>query len=161
MNIALKPIALAMLVATAQLAGVAYAEAANMPAAKAATNAPASTKSPEEWVDETGNTHSAALGQRSGAAESWAHKQYGEADNELKTAARGLESGAAWAGGEAKAGASATVADTRDLGDKLASGAAWTRDEVVRGFESLRQGINSLDQKIGSNKKASSLNAGA
>lgn len=133
MNIGLKPIALAMLVATTQLAGVAYAEAANMPAAPTANK----------------------------AAESWAHQQYGEAGNELKAAARRLESGAGWAGGEAKAGASATAADTRALGDELASGAAWTRDEVAKGFESLSQGINALGRKIGRSKNASSFNAGA
>ena len=133
MNIAIKPFALAMLVATTQLAGLAYAQAANMPAAPAANK----------------------------AAESWTHKQYGEAGNELKAAARRLESGAAWAGGEAKAGASATAADTRALGDKLASSATWTRGEVAKGFESLSHGISALGQKIGSNKNASSFNAGA
>ena len=133
MKIALKPVALAMLVATTQLAGLACAEAANIPAAPAANK----------------------------TAQSWAQQQYGEAGNEFKVAARRLESGAGWAGGEAKAGASATAADTRALGDKLASGAAWTRGEVAKGFESLSQGIDALGRKIGGNKSASSFNAGA
>ena len=54
------------------------------------------------------------------------------------------QGGCPWAGKrreldrrEAKAGASATVADIRALGDKLAAGGAWTRDEVTKGFESL------------------------
>jgi len=38
-------------------------------------------------------------------------------------------------------------------GDKLASGATWTRDEVAKGFESLGNSINALGQKIGSSKK--------
>jgi hypothetical protein len=53
------------------------------------------------------------------------------------------------------------VADTRALGEKLASGAAWTRDEVGKGFESLRNSINALGQKIGSTKKASPFKVGS
>ena len=104
--------------------------------------------------------HALALEHRSKAAESWARKEYDEAGYELKAAAQGLESAAGWAGGEAQAGASATVADTRALGDKLASGATWTRDEVTKDFESLRNSINALGQKIGGTKKASPFDLG-
>jgi hypothetical protein len=45
------------------------------------------------------------------------------------------------------------VADTKTLGDKLASGATWTREEVAKGFESLGHAINALGQKIGSSKR--------
>ncbi len=99
--------------------------------------------------------HALALEHRSKAAESWTRKEYDQAGYELKAAAQGLESAAGWVGGEAQAGASATVADTRALGDKLASGATWTRDEVTKDFESLRNSINALGQKIGGAKKAS------
>ncbi len=105
--------------------------------------------------------HALALEHRSKAAESWARKKYDQAGYELKAAAQGLESAAGWAGGEAQAGASATVADTRVLGDKLASGATWTRDEVAKGFESLGKGIDALGQKIGGSKKASPFGVGA
>jgi hypothetical protein len=47
------------------------------------------------------------------------------------------------------------------LGDKLASGATWTRDEVAKGFESLGNGINAVGQKIGGTKKASPFDASA
>lgn len=104
--------------------------------------------------------HALALEHRSKAAESWARKEYDEAGHELKAAAQGLESAAGWAGGEAQAGASAAVADTRALGDKLASGATWTRDEVAKDFESLRNSINALGQKIGGTKKASPFDVG-
>ncbi len=50
MNFALKPLALAMLVATTQVAGVAYAQAPKAPAALAATKAPIPTKSPDDWI---------------------------------------------------------------------------------------------------------------
>ena len=105
--------------------------------------------------------HALALQHRSKAAESWARKEYDKAGYELKAAAHGLESAAGWVGGEAKAGASATVADTRALGDKLAAGATWTRNEVVKGFDSLGNGITALGQKIGNNKKASPFDVGA
>ena len=105
--------------------------------------------------------HALALEHRSKAAVSWTRKEYDQAGYELKAAAYGLESAAGWAGGEAQAGASATVADTRALGDKLASGATWTRDEVATGFESLGKGINALGQKIGGSKKAAPFDVGA
>lgn len=101
--------------------------------------------------------HALALEHRSKAAESWARKEYDKAGYELKAAAHGLESAAGWVGGEAAAGASATVADTRALGDKLAGGATWTRDEVGKGFESLGNGINALGQKIGGTKVAATF----
>jgi hypothetical protein len=108
-----------------------------------------------------GADHALALGHRSKAVESWARREYDKVGYELKAAAQGLESAASWIGGEAKAGASATVADTRALGDKLAAGGAWTRDEINKGFESLGNGINALGQKSGSTKKASPFNAHA
>ena len=97
--------------------------------------------------------HALALAHRTKAAESWARKEYNQAGYELKAAAGGLESAGGWVGAEAKAGTSAVVAGTRALGDKLASGATWTRDEVGKGFESLGNSINALGQKIGSSKK--------
>ncbi|MFY9328377.1 MAG: hypothetical protein WAO76_10215 [Georgfuchsia sp.] len=44
------------------------------------------------------------------------------------------------------------MADTRALGDKLAAGASWARDEVVKGFEVLGNDINSLGHKIDNTK---------
>lgn len=129
MKSALKPMALALLVATAQFAGVARAE--------------------------TGKLHAPT------AAESWARKHYDNAGHELEAAVRGLENGARRVGAQAKAGASTTVADTRVLGEKLASGATWTRDEVARGFALLGKGIDTLGQKIDGSKKASPSSAGA
>lgn len=89
------------------------------------------------------------------AVESWTRKEYDKTSYELKAAAHGLESATGWVGGEVKAGASATVADTRALGDKLASGVTWTEDEVAKGFELLGNSINALGEKIGITKKAS------
>lgn len=105
--------------------------------------------------------HALALAHRYKAAESWAHKAYDKAGYELKAAAHGLESAAGWAAGEAMAGASATVADTRALGDKLASGANWTRDEVAKAFEALGNSINALGREIGSTNKAKPIDTGA
>lgn len=50
---------------------------------------------------------------------------------------------------------------TKALGDKLASGVAWTREEVAKGFEALGNAINALGQKIGSSKKAALVNVGS
>ena len=57
---------------------------------------------------------------------------------------------------EAKAGAAATVADTKALGDKLASGGTWTRDEIAKGFEALGRSLNALGQEIGGTPETSS-----
>lgn len=99
--------------------------------------------------------HALALAHRAKAAVSWARKGYNEVGYELKAAAHGLESAASWTGAEAKAVTSAIVADTKALGDKLVSGATWTREEVGKGFELLGNGINALGQKIAGTKKAS------
>jgi hypothetical protein len=53
------------------------------------------------------------------------------------------------------------VADTKALGDKLASGTTWAREEVAKGFEALGNAINALGQKIGSSKKAALVNVGS
>ena len=92
--------------------------------------------------------HALAVEHRAKATESWARKDYDKAGYELKAAAFGLESAAAWTGGEAKAGASQTVAEARAIGEKLASGSAWTRDEVTKGFEALAHSIDELGRKI-------------
>ena len=105
--------------------------------------------------------HALALAHRSKAAESWARRECDNAGYELKAAANGLESAASWAGRKEQADTSATVADIRELGDKLAGGATWTRDEIAQGFESLGNGINVVGHKIGSTEKASPFNAHA
>ena len=101
------------------------------------------------------------MAHRAKGAESWAGKEYDKVGYEFKTAAHGLENAAGWAGAEAKTGAAAAVAETKVLGNKLASGATWTREEVAKGFESLGNAINALGQKIGSNKKAAPVNVGS
>ena len=97
--------------------------------------------------------HALAFGHRAKAAESLARREYDKVGYELKASASGLASAAGWAGGEAKAGALATVAGTRALGDKLASGATWTQDEVAKGLESLGNGINALGRDIAGTRK--------
>jgi hypothetical protein len=105
--------------------------------------------------------HALALAHRAKAAESWAHKAYDQAGYELKAAAQGLESAAAWTGAEAKSAASTGVSDARSVGDKLASGGVWAKNEVAKGFESLGGALNKLGQSIGSKAKASPFDVGA
>ena len=105
--------------------------------------------------------HALALAHRAEAAESWTRKEYNKAGYELKAAARDLESAAGWAGAEAKAGASGAVADTDALGDKLATGATWTSDEVGRGFDVLGHALNELGHKIGAKQRAAPLKSGS
>ena len=102
-----------------------------------------------------------SLAHRTKAAESWTRKEYDKVGYELKAAAHALESAAGWAGTEAIAGAAMAAADTKVLGDKLATGATWTREEVAKGFESLGTAINALGQKIGSSKKAAPVSMGS
>lgn len=108
-----------------------------------------------------GANHALALAHRARAAESWARKSYEQVGYELKAAAHGLESGAAWVGNEAKTAASTAAADARAIGDKLASGGIWAKDEIAKGFESLGSGLNRLGQSIGAKSKASPFDAGA
>ncbi len=105
--------------------------------------------------------HALALAHRAKAAESWAHKAYDQAGYELKAAAQGLESAATWTGAEAKSAATTGVTQARSVGDKLASGGVWAKDEVAKGFESLGGALNKLGQAIGSKSKASPFDVGA
>lgn len=105
--------------------------------------------------------HALALARRSKAAELWTRKEYNGAGYELKAAAHGLESAADWASAGAKASASAAVADTRALGDKLASGGTWTRDEVAKGLESLGNALNELGHTIGAKQRAKPMESGS
>ena len=98
--------------------------------------------------------HALALAHRAEAAESWTHKEYDKSGHELKSAARDLKNAAAWAGAEAQSGASGAVADTEALGDKLATGATWTSDEVGRGFDVLGQALNRLGHEIDAKQQA-------
>lgn len=98
--------------------------------------------------------HALALAHRAKAVESWTAKAYDQAGYELKEAAHGLESAAAWTGTEAKTAAAAATSDARALGDKLASGGVWAKDEVAKGFESLGTALNKLGRAIGSKAKA-------
>ncbi len=89
-----------------------------------------------------------ALEHRSKAAGFWARQAYDKTGYALKTAADGLMNAAAWAGNESDACVRAGAA-TNALGDKLATGAAWTRDEVELGFDMLEQALSELGPRIG------------
>ena len=78
----------------------------------------------------------------------------------MKASARSLESAATWAGAESKAAGSTATPDARTIGDKLASGGVWAKDEVTKGFDSLRSSINKLGQTIGAKVKASPFDLG-
>jgi hypothetical protein len=211
MNLALKRIALATLIAASEIASAACARASNVPAAPVAQTAPKigsaaaaverdkiktatdlhgtvdrvarghATRGAKQELDrlavsvETGAVkdeqsmandfakanRALALEHRSKAAEAWTRREYHKAGHELQDAANALESAAAWAGGQAKASVSATVSDTRALGDKLASDATWTRDEVAEGFKSLNSSLDALGNKLRSTTKSQPAVAGA
>ena len=93
-----------------------------------------------------------ALEHRAKASESFASKEFDKVGYELKASAHGLESAAGWVDEKAKSGVSATVADTRALGDKLASGGKWTSDEVAKGLDLLGNSIDTLGHKIENGK---------
>ena len=114
----------------------------------------------EKQIDKTfaDADHALALAHRAKAAESWTAKIDDQAGYELKAAAQDLESAAAWTGIEAKT--AAATADARALGDKLASGGVWAKDEVAKGFESLGTALNKLGSAIGARAKAAPLLAG-
>ncbi len=117
----------------------------------------------EKVMDKTfaNANRSLALAHRTKAAESWARKEYDKTGYELKAAAHDLESAAGWAGAKAKADATGAVADTKVLGDRLAKGATWTRDEVGRGFDALGHALNELGHKIGAKQQAAPVKSGS
>jgi uncharacterized membrane protein len=97
--------------------------------------------------------HALALAYRAKAAESWARKAYDDTGYELKAAAQRLESAAAWTGTEAKSATAAAVTDIRAVGDKLASGGVWAKEEIAKGFLALGNALDKLGQFIGSKSK--------
>lgn len=101
-----------------------------------------------------------ALAHRAKAAESWSHKAYDQAGYELKAAAHGLESAAAWTGGEGKLAAAAAVNDARALGDKLASGGVWAKDEVAKSFDALGSALDKIGLSLGAKTKAAPFDPG-
>lgn len=105
--------------------------------------------------------HALALAHRAKAAESWTDKAYDQAGYELKAAAQGLESSAAWTGSEAKGAAASAAADANALGDKLANGGVWAKDEVAKAFDSLGHAIDKLGGTIGSKSKAAPFHGGS
>lgn len=105
--------------------------------------------------------HALALAHRAEAAQSWARKSYDQTGYELKAAAQGIEGAAAWSGADVRAAAAAGAADARAIGDKLASGGVWAKDEVAKGFESLGTALNTMGRSIGSRGKAAPFDAGA
>lgn len=95
-----------------------------------------------------------ALSHRAKATASWTAKHYDAAGYELKAAAHGLESAAAWTGDTAKDGVVDVVAQTRTLGDKLASGADTTGVEVRKGFALFDHGFDKLAHALGASTGA-------
>lgn len=91
-----------------------------------------------------------ALEHRSKAAGFWARHAHDKTGYALKTAADGLMNAAAWAGNEANACVLAGIA-ANALGDRLATGAAWTRNEVELGFDMLDDALSELGLRIGTN----------
>jgi hypothetical protein len=102
-----------------------------------------------------------ALAHRAKAAEAWSRKAYDASGYELQASAQGLGDAAAWVGTDAKVAASAGVSAAHAVGDKLARGGVWVKDEVARGFESLGGALNRLGQSIGSKAKAAPFDVGA
>lgn len=95
-----------------------------------------------------------ALSHRAKASSAWIDKRADDAGYELKAAAHGLDGAAIWAGKTAKEGAGDVVDQTRTLGDKLASGAATTADEVRKGFALFDRGLAKVARDIGASTDA-------
>jgi hypothetical protein len=102
-----------------------------------------------------------AVAHRAKAAESWARKAYETTGYEMKAAAQDLEAASSWTEAELKTGATQAAVDARVIGDKLASGGVWAKDEVSKGFESLATSLNKLGHSIGSKSKAAPFDVGA
>lgn len=104
--------------------------------------------------------HALAVAHRAKAAEDWSRKAYDKAGYELKAAAHGLDSAAGWTSAKASAAAAASSADARSIGDKLAGGGVWARQEVAHGFEAVGTALNQLGHAIGVKSKAAPFDTG-
>jgi hypothetical protein len=97
--------------------------------------------------------HVLALSHWARAARAWAKKQPQEAGSELKAAAQHAEHAASWLGGEL-AGVRAAAAEAAAVGDKLATGASCTREEINNASTALNDAIDAVGKQIGSPHKA-------
>lgn len=157
MNFAPKPIAMAMLVTTTQLAGVAYAQvpkARAAPVVQPAARSGSSEETQRHFTD---------------AVAAYARKDYGAAATDIRKVASLLRLDAGRAAGEAKQELHSSVAHLDTLAASVENGAvkgersmakAFAKADHAR-FESLGNGINDLGQKIGGTKKPSPFDAGA
>jgi hypothetical protein len=98
--------------------------------------------------------HALAVAHRAHAAEAWSHKAYDSAGYELKAAAHAVQGAATWCEDKIKSAASAAATGARDIGDKLASGGVWARDEVAKGFDGLGHALDDIGHAIGVKHKA-------
>ena len=104
--------------------------------------------------------HALALAHRSRAAEAWVRKAYDSAGYELEAAARNLEGAAGWIDDTALREAHDAAADAHTVGDKLAAGGVWTRDEVAKGFAVLGHALNAVGARIGRKGAAKPVDVG-
>lgn len=125
----LKPLILALVIATAQLSGVAYAQATKTPAALAAQAAPVATKppvaatSPEELQRHFG-----------GAIEAYAKKDYKLAASEIREANGYVRLEAGRASGEAKQALDSSVAELDKLAVSVEKGVVKTEKSMAKSF---------------------------
>jgi hypothetical protein len=179
MNLAHKPIALAMLVAATYLAGPARVQASNVPAAPLVrvtyvANRNAASEEPQRHFTD--------------AVAAYAKRDYESAAADIRQATEYLRLEAARASGGAKRELDRSIAELDRLAASVRKGAvkdersmakdfakanralalehrskaaeAWTRKEAGKGFESLDRSLNALGPKVGAPTKAQSTVAG-
>lgn len=82
------------------------------------------------------------------AAESWSKKEIKKAGHELKAAANHVEMAVAWADHKLDSTTAAVIKDARAVSAKLTEKAGWTKDEVVKGLDSMGKQIEKLTKHI-------------
>ncbi|MDO5626626.1 MAG: hypothetical protein Q4G71_18300, partial [Pseudomonadota bacterium] len=100
--------------------------------------------------------HALALAHHERAAQAFAHKEYEQAGYELKAAAQSLQGAAQWGSAQTRAAAQSADASARTVGDKLAGGGVWARDEVAAALEGLGHALDRLGQDVGAAPKPAS-----
>lgn len=92
--------------------------------------------------------HARANAFRAAAEQRWNQKRFEAAGHELMAAAQALEDATHWHDRTLQTAGRDTAGTLRSLGDKLAAGGLWSREEIAHGLEALGQMLMRLGERL-------------
>jgi hypothetical protein len=103
--------------------------------------------------------HTLALVRCARATRLWSTKHTEQAGSQLKAAALCIQDAASWLRVESRSRLCNAAAEVNTAGEKLQTGAAWTREEIDHAFIVLRGAVDAVGAHIGTAHKAASSGA--